>query len=331
MVFALYSKVLFAFSPAGNGGKVHLKVTKDENGKTSVYEKTYENMESLRADADLKKFDVMVDDWAQNEGANRSVNIDADSGKQVVIMKKSHDGPMTGEQKSNNSGVGFDIMILKNVDGKETKIITEEKIVTVSPEGEKEITVTVDGDGGEEMMITTPGAETVIMEVEGIEGEPMAMGDFSGEKAMILRSMDKDISPGQTINVNVEEKNGEKFIDINIKRENAKKLTISAVDPKDADMKKAGISTKSNLIPTEISYSPNPGNGRFTLKLTLEQKEPVVIRVLDSLGKEVFNESVADFSGSLEKRINLQEKEKGTYVLQISQQKKTLTRKIVIE
>jgi len=424
MFFTFCGIGLLAFPPVGDGGKVHLKVTKDENGKTSVYEKIYDNMEALKADPDLKKFDVLVEEWAQNQGEKQHFFYNnTDSAKKVIIMKKSTGGTMTSERKSDGSGIGFDLMLLKSDDDKEGKNITEEKVIMVSPEGEKEITVTEDGDGGEEtvwveengdvmkihkvgkkkmimtydsiswpeeqkmrviaedgkpgekkvivivednnegtaeavgkensktitkkvwitedgknmeleaedIMISTPGKETFNIEVEGMEGEPMAMGDFSGDKVMIFKGMDEEGESGQRINVNVEVKNGEKFVDINIKRENAKKHTISAIEPKDADMKKAGISTKNNLIPSEISYSPNPGNGRFSLKLSLEQKEPISIRILDSVGKEVFNESVIDFSGSITKKINLAEQANGTYVLQISQQKKTLTRKIVIE
>ena len=52
---------------------------------------------------------------------------------------------------------------------------------------------------------------------------------------------------------------------------------------------------------------------------------------MDILGNEVYKEKLLDFSGIYDNEINLTGKQKGIYILQISQKKKTFTRKILIE
>lgn len=108
-------------------------------------------------------------------------------------------------------------------------------------------------------------------------------------------------------------------------------VTISDIDQNDASLKGSAVSLKSNLKSSSISYDPNPGAGKFTLKFALDQKAPVTVKVLDILGNEVYNEMVMDFQGNYDNQIDLKGKSKGIYILQIGQNKKTLSKKIVIE
>ncbi len=55
------------------------------------------------------------------------------------------------------------------------------------------------------------------------------------------------------------------------------------------------------------------------------------MKVMDILGNEVYKEKLMDFNGVYDNEINLIGREKGIYILQISQKKKALTRKILIE
>ena len=58
----------FGFSNSMEKGKIHLKINKEENGKKSVFEKTYTNMSELQSDEQLRDFDVLVEKWASERG-----------------------------------------------------------------------------------------------------------------------------------------------------------------------------------------------------------------------------------------------------------------------
>jgi len=58
--------ISLGFSSLDENGKVHLKVSKEENGEISVFEKVYANMETLDSDEELKDFDDLVKDWVNN-------------------------------------------------------------------------------------------------------------------------------------------------------------------------------------------------------------------------------------------------------------------------
>ena len=135
----------------------------------------------------------------------------------------------------------------------------------------------------------------------------------------------------QSMNINIEEKNGEKYIEIDIKKDAALNVTISEIEKNDSDFRFANLDFKNNLKPAQLSYFPNPNNGKFNLKFTLEQQKEVAVKVVDILGKEVYKEKLIDFNGKYDNEINLLGIEKGIYILQIIQKKKALTKKILIE
>jgi len=437
---------LFSFISGNESDKVHLKVTKNEGGKTTVLQKSYESMEALKSDEELKKFDILLKEWASEAGGERVFSFNStDSKDNVFIMKKPGGESMSWVNENGDTVRTEKEIIIKHKDGKEEKTITEQKKVLVfTGEGQKEMIIKMDSDGAEEKTWTDdkgnviklkegPGEHKVIvidsagtkkfivkegeegsnmtwtddngnvmkhhegsgekkviiikdkkdnpgkmnvevttdtddsgeqktvtskvwvtddgkkMELEGddnmeiitngdtinikidrMENNEFAMGDFKGNKVMMVKKRGQD-GPGETMDVEVENKNGEQFIEINIKRAASMNVTISDIVPNDAALKGTAVSLKSNLKSTSISYDPNPSTGKFTLKFALDQKEPVAVKVLDILGNEVYNETVMDFQGEYDSQIDLKGKSKGIYILQISQNKKTIARKIVIE
>jgi hypothetical protein len=135
----------------------------------------------------------------------------------------------------------------------------------------------------------------------------------------------------QSMDINIEEENGDKFIEIEIKRSRNLMVKISEIATKDQSLNGIESSIKNNLDASQLSYFPNPSNGKFHLKFTLSPKVDVTVKVMDILGKEVYKEKIMDFNGVYDNLIDLTGKEKGIYVLQILQKKKMLSRKILIE
>lgn len=462
--------VSFGFSALDEKGKVHLKVTKEDNGEKSVFKKIYANMEALKSDEELKNFDKLVENWTsddnrvfihknheggdihkeviikkKNDGADEFTWV-SDGGEEIhdgekyIIIKKKDDSDEVieiegekiieiktdGEEKVftiTSEGDGDHTMVWIDEDGNKTEL-TEENIEKLSKNGEdieihKKIKVITsdDKDGEKNVIIMKSDGEEVIkiegdkvieiktddkekvytvtserndedeMEIEvqvekevdaegnevikekkvwvikdgekvelddensfefktegdkitiKIDNETIDIADFAGGEmeganVMVFKSKDEEEEESgtkQTMNINVEEKDGEKFIEIDIKRNSALNVTISEIVKDDASLKSLKADIKNNLKPAELNYYPNPNNGKFNLKFKLDRQDELTVKVIDILGNEVYKEKLLDFNGIYDNEINLTGKQKGIYILQISQKKKTFTRKILIE
>jgi hypothetical protein len=443
----------FGFTLMEDQGKVHLKVTREENGEKSVFEKSYESMEALKSDSELKEFDVLMEEWVNEEGIrNHGFEMKTEDGKKVVIKKRisgDEDFTWTSEDEKEigeiikierdgewTSDDGDTHVIIKKKDGKTEVIdIKKDNVIKIqSGDSEQNFTMKMEGDGehkmmwvdedgntteltdekieeliqtkkkdGKEINITkkveviasdeNPGEHTVIikkdsgddevirMEIEieeeiendgaedivtkkvwitrdgekveldgesnfefesdgkkmkiivseeTMEGANFSEGKFEGNKEMVFVKKDKKAG-NQSMNVNIEEENGESFINIDIKRDASLNVTISAIEKADASLRDVSFSLKNNLNPSDLNYYPNPNDGIFNLKFNLEQKGEVTVKVMDIMGKEVYKETILDFGGMYDNEVNLSGHEKGVYVLQIVQNKKVLSRKILIE
>lgn len=425
--------VSLGFSPIDEQDKVHLKVTKEENGAQSVFEKTYASMDELKSDAELKKFDVMVDQWASEKG-HQMMHIehgDHDGAKKIIITKKGQEDLTWISEDNEEVHKGDHHIVIKHKDGTEEKIIKGEKVIKIKTDGDgNEFTIKIDEDGDHNMVFIDEDGNQTKLSDEHIEKmiqshqdgekshrkiEVIVTDEGDGEKKVIVVSEDdhdmveieaevkkeigedgeekiiekkvwiikdgkkieldgeddfefetdgdkitikvgsetidlKDVSEddnvvivkkikkgedsegsNQTMNINIEEKNGEQFIEIEIKRTSSLNVTISEILKDDSSLKGIDYSLKSSLKPSELKFYPNPNNGRFNLKFKLDQQKEVTVKVMDILGNEVYKERIIDFNGSYDNQIDLTGKEKGIYILQIIQKKKALTKKILIE
>ena len=423
MILVLTILVSLGFSTLQEEEKIHLKVTKEEDGEISVFEKVYRNMNDLKADEELKNVDLLVSHWSSDQG-NIFITEDGENatkGKTVIIREKidgdkemiwikdegneadqvedqyvikGQDGTeqiieIKKEKKVINEsevddekettftykieGEGENQLMWKNEENengeirKEIKVITSDKgegkkkVILNRGEGEQatEIDVEIEKEIGEDgkekivdkkVWITKDGKKVELdaydayeFETDGnkikvkIDDEVLNVDDFSGGKFegdRVLFFRDKgNQNEGiqQTMNVNIEEKNGEKFIEIHIKRVHTFNVTISELLKDDVALEEIDYSIKNNLKPAQLNYYPNPNNGKFNLKFVLDQKNEVTVKVMDILGNEAYKETILDFTGTYDNQIDLTGKEKGIYILQIIQKKKALSRKILIE
>jgi len=417
--------LIYGFTISKDEGKVHLKVSKQESGGKSIYEKTYQNMAALKADQELKHFDLLIDDWISNQNEGIVIGKDfgdksdfswttidkkTEGGKEyIIIKKKAVDGKILEAEsekvikiKTEDGEKVFTItsdeninddytMVWMDEDGKKTEL-NEETIKEMAADGEnvnvkKRIEVIVSKDGNEQKKdviimnndneatdeieveiekeigvddkeeikdkkvwimkngkkieledektfhFKTEGDQiTVILDDEELDVSDFAEGKFMGDKDILITNKSgEDGSVKQTMNVSVEEKNGDTYIEIDIKRDALKNVTISEIMKTDVSFKDIDFSIKNNLKPSELNYYPNPNDGKFNLKFNLEQKGEVIVKVLDILGNEIYKETLLDFNGIYDNQLDLTGHEKGIYVLQVQQGGKALSRKILIE
>lgn len=96
------------------------------------------------------------------------------------------------------------------------------------------------------------------------------------------------------------------------------------------------IERRENLKPAStrlelqsIELFPNPNKGTFKISFESEQLVPTTISILNINGKEVFREEIKDFRGEYSNELNITRFSKGTYLLNIIQDDKVYTEKII--
>lgn len=91
------------------------------------------------------------------------------------------------------------------------------------------------------------------------------------------------------------------------------------------------MKSREELKMEDVSYYPNPNNGRFNLKFDLKNKGTTAVRVLDAQGKEVFVDTVEKLAGTYEREIDLTPFGRGLFFLQVAQGNRYHTKKIVVQ
>ena len=81
----------------------------------------------------------------------------------------------------------------------------------------------------------------------------------------------------------------------------------------------------------DISFYPNPSDGRFDLELQTKSNDPLQVIIVDEEGDEVYNKLATPEDLRYNFRIDLTNEGKGIYVLKLIQNNKALTKRIVIE
>ncbi len=87
----------------------------------------------------------------------------------------------------------------------------------------------------------------------------------------------------------------------------------------------------SDLQVTQVNVFPNPSMGMFALKFNLPQNGDTAIRIFNSLGREIYSYELSDFSGEFEDNIDISQNGAGSYFLAVTQNGKTMTKKIILQ
>ena len=75
---------------------------------------------------------------------------------------------------------------------------------------------------------------------------------------------------------------------------------------------------------------PNPTNEKVTLEIDLDQVTNILIRIIDIKGQEVYHETKNQYQGQYTSLIDLSEKAKGIYTLQVITDTETIAKKIIL-
>lgn len=109
-----------------------------------------------------------------------------------------------------------------------------------------------------------------------------------------------------------------------------RRITIVELSPEDKEHIKQLKNDNNRLHTEELSFYPNPGNGRFVLSFNLDKKADTEIHIYNMQGQEVYLEKIKDFTGRFQKEIDLSENGKGVYFLKLQQGRDSISKKIII-
>lgn len=82
----------------------------------------------------------------------------------------------------------------------------------------------------------------------------------------------------------------------------------------------------------ELSVYPNPTSSVVTVEFDVAAKEKTTLRVLDMNGKAVYTEEITDSQDKhIYREINLSDKGKGTYTVEVKSAKKAMAKKVIVQ
>ncbi|MBL4592569.1 MAG: T9SS type A sorting domain-containing protein [Flavobacteriales bacterium] len=342
----------------GDDEKCKIKIVKVVNGVETVIDSTFDCDKSMTWMSELhgmgdsihKMIKVMMIDGDSSE-MDFKFNIEFDENEEngMKVMKFKGDD---GEEIE----MSFDFKMLDGEDGVMKMMINgEEMEIRINDlhqhlekmhknmdfihdeSGNVEILIKTDEDGEAHTVkiIKTIDDEGNVTVKKIVDGEEMEIDDDEMYK---MHRRNQMIFIGDDGSVTKMKGNHEMVIDVKIDSKDGEKtkhiVIITKITSDDESAKKiptvAGLDKKELSI-NKLKFSPNPNDGKFDLSFKLNKKEPVLIKIFDVQGKEVYSEIISDFEGKYSNNIDISNNGEGIYILQIVQGEKVSTSKIVIK
>lgn len=85
------------------------------------------------------------------------------------------------------------------------------------------------------------------------------------------------------------------------------------------------------MDPQNLIVYSNPSAGSFNIKFNLNQEGDTRVVVTDVNGKEVYSETLKNFSGAYDKTISLESAPKGTYFIKVTQNGYSGTKSVILQ
>lgn len=288
-------------------GKVKLKVIQKKGNDETTFEKTYDSHEDMKNDPDLEKYGI---------GQN-SLRFDFGSTQPKFFF---HNGPGQGfwDDEDFDMSPFMDMQermreMMKGFGGNFDFDFGANSFMDIDSLTKR---FNFRNDNGKFFM----NGE----EITDLDSLREAMRDRLGQFQFDFGNWDKDDIPGfWSFNLDQDGDNGDVRV---ITR--AKVMIKSASDD---DKKSIGTDKMEGLELRDISFYPNPSDGRFDVDLETKSDSPVQIIIVDSNGNEVFNRVGSPSDGAYQFHVDLTHEGKGIYIMKLVQNDKALTKRVVIE
>ncbi len=109
-------------------------------------------------------------------------------------------------------------------------------------------------------------------------------------------------------------------------------IKVKEPNKKDMDMlRDSGAFLNNSLQLDELSFYPNPNNGRFSLQFQADEEGAVNVTIRDLHAKVVYQEDQPQFQGIYQNDIDISGESPGVYFLSITVNDRSMTKKLVME
>lgn len=113
------------------------------------------------------------------------------------------------------------------------------------------------------------------------------------------------------------------------------KVSLRGVSSKEANELKRvhniDLPINNNLIVEELHLKPNPNKGTFRLQFELPSRGSTAVKIYNAAGRLIYNYDLGTFSGQFSDQVDVSQNGTGRYFLNIQQEAKNYTQKIVLE
>ena len=157
----------------------------------------------------------------------------------------------------------------------------------------------------------------------------------------------KSLEPGQDVKIEIDRDGKDKTIKGEIGSRTVKRykkvainngpkeiimIGVSIEDLSDEDVQKMeqnNLPTSMDLPIENVTFSPNPSDGKFNIAFNLPEEGETKIRIVDLNGREVLNNNIGVISGNYAQEIDITGEPNGVYFMFIIQNERQFYKKIV--
>lgn len=298
---------------SGEGGKVTLKITTKKGDDTQTFEKTYDSQEDMYNDPELKEYGIVADDLSFGFGGfgNNSTRF-------------FHRGPGMGfwhdEDDDNGSRrsfkFGFDLDSL--MDQMDHFRGGGPFAFRFGPGNHMDIDSMMsrfDFDGGvfhfngEDFVSLDSMRQRMMDHFDKMDFDFDFDWDDNDNGFRSFYFGNDDGDPGRVIS----------------------RVRVFVRSARDADKEKVGADEMEDLQINDISFYPNPSDGRFALELETGNDAPIHIKIVGPDGAVVYEKTSQATDGFYDFDIDISNQREGIYIMQVIQNNSALTKRIIIE
>lgn len=302
-------------------GKVKLKVTTKKGTDTQTFEKTYDSHEDMKNDPELEEHGISMDDWSFGGSGFRFGS--PNSTFSIHRMPGMNFGNDDDDDNHFSRSFSFDLdSLMDNLDSFRSGSPFSFRYGPGSKFDMDSLMQKFDFDkdggkffmNGEEFMDMDALRERLKDQFENLDFDfDFDFGDWedrgNGSNIFFFGNDDGDDDHGRVIS----------------------RARVFIRTARDSDKEAVGANEMKDLQIKDISFYPNPSDGRFNVELDTGNGEQVQIKIIDPDGAVVYDKRDANPEGKYDFKVDISGHEKGIYILQVIQSNSGLTKRIIIE
>ncbi len=327
--------------------KIHISITKEINGEKKTITRSYDNIEDMKNDPEL-----LIDDYhflfdedgnlimdSQNHKFGFFNDFDENVTKHFKFKMDNEDGNIFFNHNSDDSGIilkNFNGMRHFKFDGDGTfEFHNNGNLLELQEDENGNYYFERDGEKIEMKKFHEFGIHH--FNEENDDGTLHKKGFYILKDGNIDKHFKEIMLEMESFGIDLESLKKEMEFTLDLKNGEDGKVRVIVRQMHKILIEDLDNAIYENLHQDEeildlknLAYFPNPSEGKFRLRFNAGAS-PIQIKIIDLTGREVYTEINHGFEGFYDKDIDLSGKDPGIYFLQIIQNDKISTKKLLIE